>query len=229
LGYQFHNLIKKGGNVFDRIKDDILDLKEEMIALRRDFHQHPELGMEEKRTSQNIAKRLGELGLEVNINIGRTGVVGLLKGKGPGKTVLLRADMDALPIQEENDVPYRSRNEGIMHACGHDGHMAILVTVAKILADYRGDISGQIKFVFQPGEEGFAGARFMIDDGVLKDPKVDAVFGLHLNTTIPVGSLALRAGPMMACMDTFTITIKGKGGHAAMPEQGTDAIPSEPH
>jgi len=210
--------------VFDRIKDDILDLKEEMIALRRDFHQHPELGMEEKQTSENVAKRLDELGLEVNINIGGTGVVGLLKGKDKGKTVLLRADMDALPIQEENDVPYRSRNEGIMHACGHDGHMAILLTVAKILNAHREDLSGRIKFVFQPGEEGLAGARFMIEDGVLKDPKVDAAFGLHLNTAIPVGSLALRAGPMMACMDTFTITIKGKGGHAAMPEQGADAI-----
>jgi amidohydrolase len=210
--------------VADSIKDEILSLKDEMIQIRRDFHQYPELGMEEKRTSKKIAKRLGGLSLEVNTSIGRTGVVGLLKGKDLGKTVFLRADMDALPIHEKNNVPYRSRNDGIMHACGHDGHMAILLTVAKILADHREDLSGQIKFVFQPGEEGFAGARFMIEDGVLKNPKVDAAFGLHLNTGIPLGSLALRAGNMMACMDSFTIKIKGKGGHAASPEEGADAI-----
>ncbi|MCK4785764.1 MAG: M20/M25/M40 family metallo-hydrolase, partial [Desulfobacteraceae bacterium] len=121
----------------DSIKDEILSLKDEMIQIRRDFHQYPELGMEEKRTSENIAKRLGKLSLEMNTSIGRTGVVGLLKGRNPGKTVLLRADMDALPIHEKNNVPYRSRNDRIMHACGHDGHMAILLTVAKILADHR--------------------------------------------------------------------------------------------
>ncbi len=208
----------------DFIKDEILSLKDEMIQIRRGFHQYPELGMEEKRTSENIARRLGELSLEVNTSIGRAGVVGLLKGKNPGKTVLLRADMDALPIHEKNNVPYRSRNEGIMHACGHDGHMAILLTVAKILTAHHEDFSGRIKFVFQPGEEGLAGARFMIEDGVLKDPQVDAVFALHLMTRFPIGFVALRAGPLMACMDAFTIKIKGKGAHGAMPEEGADAI-----
>lgn len=208
----------------DYIKDEILSLKDEMIQIRRDFHQHPELGMEEKRTSENIAKRLGELGLEVKTSIGRTGVVGLLKGKNSGRTVLLRADMDALPIHEKNNVPYRSRNDGIMHACGHDGHMAILLTVAKILNAHRKDLTGRIKFVFSPGEEGFAGARFMIEDGALKDPQVDAAFALHLMTSIPIGFVALRSGPMMACMDSFTIKIKGKSGHAASPEEGADAI-----
>lgn len=210
--------------MFDRIKDEILSLKDEIIQIRRDFHQHPELGFNEKWTAGIVAKYLTDMGLKVQTGIAGTGVVGLLKGKDPGKTVLLRADMDALPIQEENDVPYRSQKDGIMHACGHDGHMAILLTVAKILNAHREDLSGRIKFIFQPGEEGLAGERFMIEDGVLEDPKVDSAFGLHLNTGIPVGSLALRAGNMMACLDSFTIKIKGKGGHAAMPEGGVDAI-----
>lgn len=195
-----------------------------MIDLRRDFHQHPELGMEEKRTAEVVANRLERLHLKVSTGIGKTGVVGLLAGKGPGKTVLIRADMDALPIQEENDLPYRSRNKNVMHACGHDGHMAILLTVAKVLSTYRKDFSGFVKFVFQPGEEGFGGARLMIEDGVLKDSRVDAAFTLHLVTRLPLGFLGLRAGPVMACMDDFTIHIKGKGGHAASPEEGVDAI-----
>lgn len=210
--------------MFDHIKDDILNLKEEMISLRRDFHQHPELGMEEKRTAEKISKFMSELGFKVTTGIGKTGVVGLMKANGPGKTLLLRADMDALPIQEQNEVHYKSLHDGIMHACGHDGHMAILLTVAKILHGYRNDFSGNIKFVFQPGEEGFAGARLMIEDGVLEDPRVDATFALHLMTPFPIGSVALCSGPMMACMDNFTITIKGRGGHAAMPEEGADAI-----
>jgi len=206
------------------ISKDILELQEEMINLRRDFHQYPELGMEEKRTASVIADRLEKLHLKVSTGIGKTGVVGLLEGRGPGKTVLLRADMDALPIQEENDLPYRSQNRNIMHACGHDGHMAILLTIAKVLSAHREDFSGWIKFVFQPGEEGFAGARLMIEDGVLKDSRVDSAFALHLITSLPVGLLGLRPGPMMACMDDFTIQIKGKGGHAASPEEGIDAI-----
>ena len=208
----------------DRIHDEIIILKEEMIALRRDFHQHPEPGMQEKRTAQVISDRLSDLGLQVKGGVGKTGVVGLLDGKGPGKTLLLRADMDALPIQEENDVSYCSLNRGVMHACGHDGHMAILLTVAKILSNCRKAFSGRIKFVFQPGEEGFAGARLMVEDGVLKDPDVDAAFALHLVTDLPVGILATRSGSLMACMDSFTLKIKGKGGHAGFPEAGVDAI-----
>jgi amidohydrolase len=195
-----------------------------MIRLRRDFHRHPELAFKEKWTANTIANYLLDLGLKVQTGVAKTGVVGLLEGKNPGKTVLLRADMDALPLHEDNDVPYRSQNDKIMHACGHDGHMAILLIVAKILAYHRGELTGQIKFVFQPGEEGFAGARLMIEQGVLQNPTVDTAFGLHLNTGIPVGSLALRACNMMACMDSFTITIRGKGGHAASPEGGVDAM-----
>jgi amidohydrolase len=154
------------------IKDDILILKDEMIQIRRDFHQHPELSFEEKRTSGIIAKYLTDLGLKVQTGIGGTGVVGLLSGKDPGNTLLLPADMDALPIQEQKEVQYKSQNNGIMHACGHDGHMAIALTVAKILSRQRKEFSGHIKFVFQPAEEGPGGAKPMIDAGVVKGPKV---------------------------------------------------------
>jgi amidohydrolase len=210
--------------LFDRIRKEILGLREEMIDLRRDFHRYPELGMEEERTAGVVANRLEGLGLKVSTGIGKTGVVGLLEGKGPGNTLLLRADMDALPIQEENNVSYRSEKKNVMHACGHDGHMAILLTVAKVLSAHREDFSGFVKFVFQPGEEGFGGARLMIEDRVLKDPQVNAAFALHLITRMPLGIIGLRSGPVMACMDDFSILIKGKGGHAANPEEGVDAI-----
>ena len=206
------------------LNQEILKLKEEMIAWRREFHAHPELGMEEKWTAGTIARRLKEFGLTVKTGIGGTGVVGLLEGGAPGKTVLLRADMDALPVREENDVPYRSRIDGAMHACGHDGHMSILLGVAKILSAARGSLRGRIRFVFQPGEEGFGGARFMIDDGVLNHPRVDAAFALHLIAPMPVGMIGVRPGALMASMDSFTISIIGKGGHAAMPEGGVDAV-----
>jgi len=206
------------------LKQEIQKLKEEMIAWRREFHAHPELGMEEKWTSETIARRLLEFGLAVKTGVGGTGVVGLIEGASAGRTVLLRADMDALPIREENEAPYRSGIDGVMHACGHDGHMAILLTVAKILSAHRQALRGGIKFVFQPGEEGFGGARFMIADGVLAHPQVDAAFALHLIASIPVGMIGVRPGPLMAAMDSFTVRILGKGGHAAMPEGGVDAI-----
>jgi len=171
-----------------------------------------------------VAERLSGFGLEVTTQVGKTGVVGILEGSGPGKTLLLRADMDALPIQEKNEVPYRSMHDGVMHACGHDGHTACLLSVAKILSTHRPDFPGRIKFVFQPGEEGFAGARQMIEDGVLENPVVDAALGLHLIADYPCGVVKVRAGALNACMDRFTCTIKGKGAHAAMPEQGADAI-----
>jgi amidohydrolase len=208
----------------DSIKNQILDLKNEMISLRRDFHRHPELGLEEKRTAQKIAEWLGDLGLEVATGIGRTGVVGLLKGKAPGKTVLLRADMDALPIKETNEVDYKSQNDGVMHACAHDGHLAILLIAAKVLNGLRDHFAGNIKFVFQPGEEGFAGAKYMIEDGALENPPVDAAFALHLMTHFPVGTVVISPGPTMACMDRFALDIHGTGAHAAMPEGGADAI-----
>jgi amidohydrolase len=206
------------------LRGEILKQKEEMIAWRREFHAHPELGMEEKWTSETIVRRLSEFGLTVKHGVGGTGVVGLLEGGMPGKTVLLRADMDALPVHEENEAPYRSGIDGVMHACGHDGHMAILLSVAKIMSAHRKSLPGRIKFIFQPGEEGFGGARFMIDDGVLDYPKVDAAFALHLIALLPVGMIGVRPGALMASMDSFTIRILGKGGHAAMPEGGVDAV-----
>jgi amidohydrolase len=206
------------------IDQDISNLTKEMIALRRDFHKHPELGFTEKRTAGIIARYLENLGLEVHEGIGTTGVVGLLAGAEPGKTLMLRSDMDALPIHEKNEVEYKSVNTGVMHACGHDGHMAILLTTAKVLSRMRDSLSGRIKFVFQPAEESLGGARAMIADGVLDDPKVDAAFGLHLISMMPLGYIGWKYGPIMASMDSFTITIKGKGGHSAMPEGGVDAI-----
>ena len=202
----------------------VADLKDEMIRLRREFHQCPELGFRERVTANKVAEYLRNLGLEVQTGIAETGVVGLLSGCKPGKTLLIRADMDALPIEEANDVPYRSKNAGVMHACGHDGHMAISLIAARILSSLSGEFSGQVKFVFQPGEEGFGGAREMIRHGVMGNPDVDAAMGLHLTNTLPIGELAVRAGPIMASMDSFSVEITGKSGHAAMPNEAVDAI-----
>jgi len=206
-----------------KIKKDIESLTEELIELRRDFHKHPELGFEEYRTSEIVAKYLRECGLEVKTGVAKTGVVGLLKGNNPGRTVLLRADMDALPIQEENDVSYKSIYDGKMHACGHDGHVAMLLVAAKILAKYRDEIKGNIKFVFQPNEED-AGARKMIEEGVLKNPRVDAALGLHLWSPINSGKIGITPGPVMAAHDNFKLTIKGKGGHTSAPQSSIDPI-----
>lgn len=166
---------------------------------------------------------LGSLGLEVKRGIAKTGVVGLLRGKKAGGTILLRADMDALPIQEENEIPYKSVNEGKMHACGHDGHVAMLLVAAKVLSQHKNEINGNIKFLFQPCEE-IAGARFMIEEGVLEDPHVDAALGLHLWTPLETGKIGITAGPMMAAMDNFKLTIEGKGGHTGFPENAIDPI-----
>ncbi len=210
--------------MLNQLDDKVVGLKDKLIQFRRDFHQHPELGLEETRTAQVVADRLEQMGLKVTRGVGKTGVVGLLEGNQPGKTLMLRADMDALPIQEENDVPYRSQNPGVMHACGHDGHMAVLLGVAEVLSACRDQIPGRVKFVFQPGEEGFAGARLMIEDGVLDHPVVDAALGLHITTILPLGVMGACKGPMMASMDSFTIELKGKGAHAAQPDLGVDAI-----
>jgi amidohydrolase len=211
--------------------EDILDIdrrvagvQEEMIRLRRDFHRHPELGFQETRTAGVIAGYLQNLGMEVHEGIGKTGVVGILRGGAPGKTLMLRADMDALPIQEKGASPYRSANPGVMHACGHDGHMAILLGTASVMSGLRRQLRGQIKFVFQPAEEGSGGARRMIEDGVLDNPRVDAAFGLHLITALPCGTVGWGTGIIMAAMDSFTLRIKGRSGHSSMPEGGVDAI-----
>ena len=204
------------------IKKQVLELNEEVIELRRDFHQHPELGFEEFRTSQKVIEYLQQLGLEAK-QITKTGVVATLYGKQPGPTAMLRADMDGLPVQEENEVSYKSLNPGIMHACGHDGHTAMLLTAAKILCRYREKLSGNVKFVFEPNEENVAALQ-MIEDGVLQDPNVDACFGIHLWSTLESGKMAITPGPVMAGMNHFDLIIKGKGGHTATPQNSVDPI-----
>lgn len=204
------------------IKKEVLELNDEVIKLRRDFHQHPELGFEEFRTSRKVMEYFEQLGLQAQ-QVTKTGVVATLHGKQPGPTVMLRADMDALPVQEENEVPYKSVNPGIMHACGHDGHTAMLLVAAKILSRHQGELAGNIKFVFEPNEENVAALQ-MIEDGVLEDPKVDACFGIHLWSTLESGKMAITAGPVMAGMNHFDLIIQGKGGHTATPQNSIDPI-----
>ncbi|HOS98348.1 MAG TPA: M20 family metallopeptidase, partial [Deltaproteobacteria bacterium] len=199
-------------------------LSEEAIRLRRDFHAHPELGFQEHRTAGIIARYCAGLGLEVKTGVARTGVTALLRGALPGRTVMLRADMDALPIQELTDADYRSTTPGVMHACGHDGHMAILLGTASLLAAHRHALRGNVLFVFQPAEENLGGARLMIEEGVLGNPAVDAAFGLHLISILPRGYIGTCRGPFMAAMDTFTIRVRGRSGHSAMPDGSVDAI-----
>jgi amidohydrolase len=205
------------------IKEQIAQLQEELSALRRDFHMHPELGFQEFRTAEKIARYLKECGLEVQTNVAQTGVVGLLRGSKPGRTVMLRADMDALPVQEENDVPYKSVEPGKMHACGHDGHVAMLLVAAKILASRKDELKGNVKFVFQPNEED-AGALKMIEAGVLENPHVDAVFGVHLWSPLPSGQIAVSEGAIMAGQYNFRLVVKGKGGHSGSPHASIDPI-----
>ena len=202
------------------------ELGPQVVADRRYLHQHPELGMQEENTARFVAEKLRALGLETTTGIAKTGVVGLLHGgKGPGKTVLLRADMDALPIDELNDVPYKSRTPGVMHACGHDSHTAILLGVATLLAERREEFGGTVKFVFQPSEEmPPGGAKPMIEEGVLENPHVDAAFGIHIGQDLPVGTIGVCTGPTNAASDGFVATIKGSGGHAARPHGCVDPI-----
>lgn len=191
-----------------------------LVATRRDLHANPELGFQETRTGSLVAERLAKLGYAVRSHVGKTGVVGVSGTGSP--CVLLRADMDALPLEEANDVPYRSRHPGRMHACGHDGHVAIGLEVARRLAGFSG--AGAVKFAFQPAEEISDGAGAMIADGVLEQPHVDAAFGLHLWNGLPVGTIGVTAGPIMASVDQFEVTVTGKGGHAAMPHLATDPV-----
>jgi amidohydrolase len=194
-----------------------------LIATRRDIHEHPELGFEETRTAALVAERLKAFDYVVTAGIGRTGVVALKKNAGRnGRCVLLRADMDALPVEEGNDVSYRSRHSGKMHACGHDGHVAIGLEVARRLAPLA--LGGSVKFAFQPAEEASNGAQAMISDGVLEGPTVDAAFGIHLWNDLPVGTIGVTPGPIMASVDQFEIEIRGRGGHAAAPHQTIDPV-----
>ena len=198
-------------------------------TLRRDFHIHPELGFKEIRTGGIVAKELEALGLEVTKGVGKTGVVGFLEGAKPGPTVLLRFDMDALPINEDTGAEYASKNTGVMHACGHDGHTAIGLTVAKMLHAHRNELAGSIKFCFQPSEEGFngeevGGAEMMMRDGVLDGPKVDKTLSLHLWNERPLGWVHVAKGPVMAGAEQFSIKLTGKGGHGAAPHTTIDPI-----
>ncbi|MEO8357131.1 MAG: amidohydrolase [Chloroflexota bacterium] len=198
-------------------------------SLRRDFHMHPELGFREIRTGGIVARELELLGIEVTKGVGKTGVVGLLEGARPGPTLLLRFDMDALPITEDTGAEYTSQNPGVMHACGHDGHTAIGLTVARMLHEHREELAGTIKFCFQPSEEGnngedVGGAEMMMRDGVLEAPNVDMTLGLHLWNEKPLGWLGIAGGPVMAGAEIFTIKITGKGGHGAIPQQTVDPI-----
>lgn len=198
--------------------------REELIAWRRDFHAHPELAFTETRTSKIVAEHLEALGFEVRRGVGKTGVTGLLRGSGGGKTLMLRADMDCLPVNEENDVPYASASPGKMHACGHDGHTAVLMMVARKLAQQPPKFKGNIKLLFQPAEEGGNGAVSMIQDGALENPKVDHALGLHVYNNLPVGKVGLSPGAIMAGIDQFGVTINGVGGHAAFPHQTIDPV-----
>jgi hippurate hydrolase len=203
---------------------EIADTHEEMTAWRRDIHAHPELGFEEHRTADIVASKLREFGLEVYTGIGKTGVVGVLRVGNATRSVGLRADMDALPIQEGNDFAHRSVHQGKMHACGHDGHTAMLLGAARYLAATR-RFEGQVNFIFQPAEEGIGGARAMIDDGLFEQFPCDCIFGMHNRPKLPVGQFAVRAGAMMAGGAFFDIDIEGVGAHGARPESSVDPVP----
>jgi amidohydrolase len=208
-----------------------LQVTPKVVAWREDIHQHPELGTNEVRTSKLVADHLRSLGIDVRANVGGHGVVGVLRGGKQGRVVALRADMDALPVTEMVDVPfkstvrttYRGHEVGVMHACGHDNHVAILMGVAEVLAGMKSQLSGTVVFLFQPAEEGPGGAEPMIKDGAMDNPKVDAVFGLHV-TPESVGHVGYRAGPMMASSNEFTIVVHGKQTHGARPSAGIDPI-----
>jgi amidohydrolase len=192
--------------------------------LRRDFHRHPELGFQEVRTAGIVARELTALGLEVSTGVGKTGVVATLEGSGPGPVLLVRVDMDALPILEETGAEYASQTPGVMHACGHDGHTAMGLTVAKLLEAHKDDFRGTVKLVFQPAEEGLGGALAMVADGVLENPQPDRSLSIHLWNDKPYGWIGVTAGPAMAASDRFTVTIKGRGGHGAAPHVGIDPV-----
>jgi amidohydrolase len=207
-----------------RLRPEIHNLQMTLVEWRRHLHQHPELGFKEVQTAEFVSKKLQEWGVEHQTGIAKTGIVATIPGSKPGPVLAIRADMDALPIQEENEVPYRSRHDGIMHACGHDGHTAIALGTVYYLSRHRDDFAGTVKFIFQPAEEGPGGAQPMIEAGVLENPRPDAIVGLHLWNNLPLGTVGVRSGALMAAVELFRCTIFGKGGHGAMPHQTVDAI-----
>ncbi len=206
------------------IKQEIAKRHDTLIALRRDLHQYPELAFQETRTAGIIAEVLRACGLEVRAGVAKTGVVGILRGSKPGKTLAIRADIDALPVQEENDLPFKSKVPGKMHACGHDTHAAIALTLAEVLAAHQDELRGNVTFLFQPAEEQIGGAEPMIQEGALKNPDVDAVIGLHIASGLPVGQVVVRSGAGLASADSFNIRVRGRAGHGAMPHMAIDPI-----
>lgn len=206
------------------VRPEVEALLPSILELRRDLHQHPELGFEEQRTSGRVTDKLRALGLEPLTGIAGTGVAAVIEGEHPGPTLLLRADMDALPVQEETGLPFASQVPGKMHACGHDMHTAILLGAAELLQAARSRLHGRVKLVFQPAEEGPGGALPMIQEGVLQQPQVDFALGLHLWSQEPLGYVGVQAGPMMASADTFRVIVQGRGGHAACPHLCADPI-----
>ena len=219
------------------IDQDIIDIEDKLIEWRHDFHQNPELSNREFKTAEKIAAHLKSLGLEVETNVAKTGVVGILKGDNPGKVVAIRADIDALPVTERNDLPFKSEvkttflntETGVMHACGHDTHISILMATAEVFSKHKDKINGTIKFIFQPAEEGpppgeEGGAKLMIKQGVLENPKVDAIFGLHINSQTPVGVIKYKTGGIMASVERFVVNVKGKQTHGSQPWSGVDPI-----
>jgi amidohydrolase len=206
------------------ISSEVEKLVPNLIELRRDFHRHPELGFQEERTARVVAERLKLLGYTVRTGVGKTGVVGFLKGGKPGKTVLLRADIDALPIHEEATVAWKSETPGRMHACGHDANTAIGLTAAEILAKELPALSGNVLFIFQPAEEILSGAAAMLRDGALEGVAVDAAFAMHMQNEMPAGTVGLRSGPLMTSADRLELSVIGKGGHGAFPHLASDPI-----
>jgi amidohydrolase len=207
-----------------RIRTEIQALQPMLVELRRRLHQCPELGFREHLTAELVSQKLQEWGIEHEAGIAKTGIVATITGNKPGKVLAIRADIDALPIQEENDVPYRSQHDGVMHACGHDGHTAIALSTAYYLSRHRDDFAGTVKIIFQPAEEGPGGAKPMIEAGVLQNPQVDGIIGLHLWNNLPLGTVGVRTGALMAATEGFRCTIQGKGGHGAIPHQTVDSI-----
>jgi len=206
------------------LKERIYGMKDWLIEIRREIHMYPELGFEEVKTSRLVSEWLERFGLEVQKGIAGTGVIGLLRGKSPGKTVAIRADMDALPIEEFNQVPYASQIKGKMHACGHDAHVTILLGVARVFSSFRDQVKGNIKWIFQPAEEGGGGGKRMVEEGVLENPHVDAIFGAHVFPQIEIGKVGICEGKALASADRFTIKVIGQSGHAASPHLAKDPI-----
>lgn len=208
----------------EKILDKAREIKEWLTQVRREFHQYPELGTEEYMTAQKIASYLEDLKIEYLTGVAGTGVVGIIRGQSGGKTVALRADMDALPIEDAKNTPYKSKVKGKMHACGHDAHMTVVLGAARVLKGLENELSGNVKLFFQPAEETIGGAKRMIEEGVMENPLVDVVLGLHVNPEIPTGSISLKYGKVNAASDIFTINIYGQSGHGAYPHSATDAI-----